>query len=62
VIDGLQRKNQAPESLPRPDLYGARFTSDRAAIVVSYRDNGPDCQYYVGRGGIGWRAGATTLG
>jgi hypothetical protein len=26
------QKNQAPELLPRPDLYGARFTSDRVAI------------------------------
>jgi hypothetical protein len=31
----FRSKNQAPESLPRPDLYGARCTSDRAAISIS---------------------------
>jgi hypothetical protein len=40
----ITSKNQAPELLPRPDLYGARFTSDRAAIVVSYRDGDRRCQ------------------
>jgi hypothetical protein len=28
------QKNQAPELIPRPDLYGARFTSDRAANLI----------------------------
>jgi hypothetical protein len=38
-------KKQAPRTkFPRPGLYGARFPSDRAAIVVSYRDGDQDCQ------------------
>jgi hypothetical protein len=30
----FRSNNQAPELLPRPDLYGARFTSDRAAVSI----------------------------
>jgi hypothetical protein len=37
-------KKIRPRISPRPDLYGARFTSDRAAIVVSYRDDCRRCQ------------------
>jgi hypothetical protein len=32
AVMGTSQNNQAPELLPRPDLYGARCTSDRAAI------------------------------
>jgi hypothetical protein len=63
--NGVPIKKIRPRIAPRPDLYGARFTSDRAAILIHIATTEADVKrrwiINAGRPRIGARHGACQI-